>query len=47
MIHYLQQEQKKRFEELREIERRIEKLKLNPKFKKLIELAEKRLKEHP
>jgi Na+/phosphate symporter len=51
MIHYLQEEQKKRWEELRDLERNLEKLddlkqelvKLqnDPKFKKLVELLEK------
>ena len=41
MIHYLQEEQKKRWEELHELERTLEKLQADPKFKKMIELAEK------
>ncbi|MFZ1897831.1 hypothetical protein [Methanoregula sp.] len=51
MIRYLQEEQKKRWEELHEIERKmseldiirenLEQLKNDPRFKKLVELAEK------
>ncbi len=41
-IRYLQEEQKKRWEELDAIKRDLTKLKNDPKFKKLIELAAKR-----
>lgn len=40
MIRYLQEEQKKRWEELHELELQLENLKADPKFKKIIELAE-------
>ena len=46
MIHYLQEEQKKRWEELRDFEKRLERLKADPAFRKLVELAE-RMKEEP
>jgi hypothetical protein len=41
MIHYLQEEQKKRWEELHAIERDLEKLKANPKYQQLLKLVEK------
>ncbi|MCX5855919.1 MAG: hypothetical protein NTZ24_15355 [Deltaproteobacteria bacterium] len=41
MIHYLQEEQKKRWEELRAIERNLEKLEADPKFQQLLKLLEK------
>jgi len=39
MIRYLQEEQKKRWEELNEIKKNLEILKNDPKFKKLVKLA--------
>jgi hypothetical protein len=51
MIHYLQEEQKKRWEELNELKRKLselnifrenlEQLRNDPRFKELVELAEK------
>ena len=41
MIHYLQEEQKKRWEELHAIERDLEKLKADPKYQQLLKLVEK------
>jgi|GEM_PF-4548537 hypothetical protein len=40
MIRYLQEEQKKRWEELHELEQQLEELKADPVFRKLMELAE-------
>ena len=41
IIHYLQEEQKKRWEELHAIERDLEKLKADPKYQQLLKLVEK------
>ena len=41
MIHYLQEEQKKRWEELRALERDLEKLQADPKYQQLLKLVEK------
>ena len=41
MIHYLQEEQKKRWEELRAIEQDLEKLQADPKYQQLVKLVEK------
>jgi len=46
MIYYLQEEQKKRWEELRALERDLEKLRANPKYQQLLKLVEK-LKSEP
>jgi biopolymer transport protein ExbB/TolQ len=46
MIHYLQEEQKKRWEELRALERDLEKLRTDPKYQQLLKLVEK-LKSEP
>jgi hypothetical protein len=45
MIHYLQEEQKKRWEELRALERNLEKLKADPKYQQLLKFVEKIKKE--
>jgi len=41
MIHYLQEEQKKRWEELRALEQRLEELKASPGYQRLLALVEK------
>ena len=41
MIHYLQEEQKKRWEEQRALERNLEKLKADPKYQQLLNFVEK------
>ena len=41
MIYYLQEEQKKRWEELRALERDLEKLQADPKYQQLLKLVEK------
>jgi hypothetical protein len=46
MIRYLQEEQKKRWEELRALEQNLEKLKADPKYQQLLKLVEK-LKSEP
>jgi len=42
LIQYLQEEQKKRWEELDQINKDLKKLENNPKFKKLVKLAAKK-----
>ena len=42
VIQYLQEEQKKRWEELDQINKDLKKLENNPKFKKLVKLAAKK-----
>jgi len=42
VIQYLQEEQKKRWEELDQIKKDLKKLENNPKFKKLVKLAAKK-----
>jgi len=46
MIHYIQEEQKKRWEELRALEQRLEELKASPGYQRLMALVEK-LKSEP
>jgi hypothetical protein len=41
IIHYLQEEQKKRWEELKALDRSLEKLQFDPKIKKLLKLVVK------